>query len=59
MENKMNTINNNPVKDLAGMTLAEIVTENIRAAVVFEEYGLDFCCKGKRSLTEACVEMLT
>ena len=56
MENKMNTVNNNPVKDLAGMTLAEIVTENIKAAVVFEEYGLDFCCKGKRSLTEACAE---
>jgi regulator of cell morphogenesis and NO signaling len=56
MENKMNTINNNPVKDLTGMTLAEIVTENIRAAVVFEEFGLDFCCKGKRSLAEACTE---
>ncbi len=36
------------------MTLAEIVTENIRAAIVFEEYGLDFCCKGKRPLAEAC-----
>ena len=38
------------------MTLAEIVTENIRSAIVFEEYGLDFCCKGKRPLSEACTD---
>lgn len=38
------------------MTLAEIVTENIRSAIVFEEYGLDFCCKGKRPLSEACAD---
>jgi regulator of cell morphogenesis and NO signaling len=37
-------------------TLAEIVTNNIRSAIVFEEYGLDFCCKGKRNLQEACEE---
>jgi regulator of cell morphogenesis and NO signaling len=36
------------------MTLAEIVTENVRSAIIFEEYGLDFCCKGKRPLSEAC-----
>jgi regulator of cell morphogenesis and NO signaling len=40
--------------NLANQTLAEIVTENIRAAIVFEEYGLDFCCKGKRPLADAC-----
>lgn len=44
------------VDDLVEKTLAEIVTENIRAAIVFEEYGLDFCCKGKRPLAEACSE---
>lgn len=38
------------------MTLAEIVTQNIRSAVVFEEYNLDFCCKGKRTLSEACAD---
>ena len=32
------------VENLVEKTLAEIVTENIRAAIVFEEYGLDFCC---------------
>lgn len=37
-------------------SLAEIVTDNIRSAIIFEEAGLDFCCKGKRSLKDACAE---
>jgi regulator of cell morphogenesis and NO signaling len=37
-------------------TLSQIVTENYQAARVFEKYGLDFCCKGKRPLEEACRE---
>jgi regulator of cell morphogenesis and NO signaling len=37
-------------------TLAQLVTLNPTAAVVFEKYGLDFCCKGKRTLEEACSE---
>jgi regulator of cell morphogenesis and NO signaling len=37
-------------------TLSEIVTDNIKSAVVFEEFGLDFCCKGNRSLESACTE---
>jgi regulator of cell morphogenesis and NO signaling len=56
MEDKMNTLNNVNVEELADKTLAEITTENIRAAIVFEEYGLDFCCKGNRPLSEACSE---
>jgi len=42
------------VNSLVEKTLAEIVTDDIRTAIVFEEFGLDFCCKGKRSLSEAC-----
>lgn len=37
-------------------TLAEIVSSNPQAAIVFEKYRLDFCCKGKRTLVEACQE---
>lgn len=37
-------------------TLAEIVTQNFRAAAIFEKFGLDFCCRGKRSIEEACKE---
>lgn len=35
-------------------TLAEIVKEDFRAATVLSEYNLDFCCKGGRSLADAC-----
>ena len=41
---------------LSSLTLAQIVNSNHRAASVFEKYHLDFCCKGKRSLAEACNE---
>lgn len=46
----------NTVKELVNKTLAELVTDNIRSAIVFEEFGLDFCCKGNRSLSDACKE---
>lgn len=35
-------------------TLAELVAENPARAVVLDRMGLDFCCHGNRSLTEAC-----
>jgi regulator of cell morphogenesis and NO signaling len=41
---------------LASNSLAQIVTGNHRMASVFEKYHLDFCCKGKRSLEQACNE---
>jgi len=44
------------VEKLKEKTLAEIVTENIRSAIVFEEFGLDFCCKGNRKLKDACAD---
>lgn len=36
--------------------LGEIVTEDIRAAEVFKEAGIDFCCGGKKTLSQACEE---
>jgi regulator of cell morphogenesis and NO signaling len=42
--------------ELLSKTLAQIVNENHQTAAVFEKYGLDFCCKGKRSLGTACDE---
>jgi regulator of cell morphogenesis and NO signaling len=44
------------MNQLASQTLAQIVTGNHRTAAVFEKYHLDFCCKGKRSLQQACTE---
>jgi regulator of cell morphogenesis and NO signaling len=37
-------------------TLAEIVKTDFRSARIFENYNLDFCCKGNRALAEACIE---
>jgi regulator of cell morphogenesis and NO signaling len=44
------------MQDYSQQTLAGIVTGNHRAAAVFEKYQLDFCCRGKRSLLQACSE---
>lgn len=42
--------------NLPEQTLAGIVRSNHQAVSVFEKYDLDFCCKGKRTLAEACNE---
>jgi len=36
------------------ITIGEIVTEDFRTAAVFSKYGIDFCCKGHRTLEEVC-----
>jgi regulator of cell morphogenesis and NO signaling len=41
---------------LTSLSLAQIVNNNHHAAAIFEKYHLDFCCKGKRSLEQACAE---
>ena len=38
---------------LAERSLGELVREDGRAAQVFETFGLDFCCNGRRTLREA------
>ena len=35
-------------------TVGEIVATDYRAARIFEQFGIDFCCGGRRSLAEAC-----
>lgn len=41
---------------IAEKSLASIVTEHHQAARVLEKHNLDFCCKGKRTLSQACNE---
>jgi len=49
-------LKNSELDNLMEKTLAEIVTKDIRSAIVFEELGLDFCCKGNRALSDACAD---
>ena len=35
-------------------TVGEIVATDYRAARIFEQFGIDFCCGGRRSVAEAC-----
>ncbi|MBM3415697.1 MAG: iron-sulfur cluster repair di-iron protein [Bacteroidetes bacterium] len=42
--------------DLKTKSLAHIVIQHQQAAAVFEKYQLDFCCRGKRTLQQACDE---
>jgi regulator of cell morphogenesis and NO signaling len=37
-------------------SLEQLVTESPAAAEIFVRYGLDFCCRGQRSLAFACEE---
>jgi regulator of cell morphogenesis and NO signaling len=37
----------------ADQTLGDLVRGDARAALVFERFGLDFCCGGRRSLADA------
>jgi regulator of cell morphogenesis and NO signaling len=44
------------MSELLTKSLAQIVQSNHQSAAVFEKYHLDFCCKGKRPLWQACTE---
>ncbi|MCB1301958.1 MAG: DUF542 domain-containing protein, partial [Tetrasphaera sp.] len=37
-------------------TLGELVTADPRRSRVLQDYGLDYCCHGDRSLDQACAE---
>lgn len=36
------------------ITIGAIVAQDFRTAAVFSKYGIDFCCKGHRTLQEVC-----
>jgi regulator of cell morphogenesis and NO signaling len=39
---------------LAEQTVGDVVAIDWRTAAVFEKFGIDFCCGGRRSVAEAC-----
>lgn len=46
-----NTMNISP-KTIVG----DIVAENYKSAKVFKSYGVDFCCRGNKSIAQVCEE---
>jgi len=41
-------------QDIQTKSIGELVADDYRAASVFKQYGIDFCCGGKRTVAEAC-----
>ena len=39
---------------LEQLTVGEYVANDFRTAALFSKYGIDFCCKGNRTIEEAC-----
>lgn len=37
-------------------TIGDIVAEDFRTAIIFEQAGIDFCCNGNRTIEAACKE---
>lgn len=46
--------NNSIMKIDENKTVAEVVSENIKASNVFKKHGIDFCCGGGISIEKAC-----
>ena len=44
------------MKNLGEATLKSIALEHFEFIPVLEKYSLDFCCRGKKTLKEACIE---
>lgn len=44
------------MKPLSGTTVGEIVAANYNKARVFQQFGIDFCCGGKKTLAQVCAE---
>lgn len=41
---------------LSEETLGQLAAKDLRKVTIFKKYGLDFCCGGKRTVKEACIE---
>ncbi|MFM2359718.1 MAG: hypothetical protein RLY16_1711 [Bacteroidota bacterium] len=45
------------MKNLGEQTIGNIVAANYKTAFVFEQWGIDYCCGGKRKLDDVCAKM--
>ncbi|MCQ0110081.1 iron-sulfur cluster repair di-iron protein [Zhouia amylolytica] len=44
------------MKTLVNKQIGEYVAEDYRTAAVFSKYGIDFCCRGNRTINEVCTK---
>lgn len=42
------------METLEKKTIGEFVAQDFRTAAIFSKYGIDFCCKGNRTIDEVC-----
>jgi len=42
------------MKTMEAKTIGEYVADDFRSAAIFSKYGIDFCCKGHKSIDEVC-----
>lgn len=42
------------MKTVEEKTIGQYVADDFRTAAIFSKYGIDFCCKGNRTLEEIC-----
>lgn len=42
------------METISNTTIGSLVAANFKAASVFKKFGIDFCCKGNRTIAEAC-----
>ena len=40
--------------NMENKTVAQIVASDMRTAIIFKKYGIDFCCGGGKPVSEAC-----
>lgn len=44
------------IKNKSKQQIGQFVAESYKTAAVFSKYGIDFCCKGNRTIEEVCAE---
>lgn len=42
------------METIENQIIGELVAQDYRTASIFKKYGIDFCCKGNRTIKEAC-----
>ena len=43
-------------QELNELSVGEMVAKDFRKAEVFKKFGIDFCCRGKKSVQQTCKE---